>query len=106
MDLKDKIRSELKKQYGEFETILEHQYEDKLTQNLIDGSINKKRAWITYNQVILELKYSLKDTLRVKELQYKLTENTNPNEVIIDVIEGIKTYTPELERLYYKIRNF
>lgn len=106
MDLKDKIRSELKKQYGEFETILEHQYEDKLTQNLIDGSINKKRAWITYNQVILELKYSLKDTLRVKELQYKLTENTNPNEVIIDVIESIKTYTPELERLYYKIRNF
>ena len=106
MDLKDKIRSELKKQYGEFETILEHQYEDKLTQNLIDGSINKKRAWITYNQVILELKYSLKDTLRVKELQYKLTENTNPNEVIMDVIESIKTYTPELERLYYKIRNF
>jgi hypothetical protein len=106
MDLKDKIRSELKKQYGEFETILEHQYEDKLTQNLIDGSINKKKAWITYNQVILELKYSLKDTLRVKELQYKLTENTNPNEVIIDVIESIKTYTPELERLYYKIRNF
>ena len=106
MDLKDKIRSELKKQYGEFETILEHQYEDKLTQNLIDGSITKKRAWITYNQVILELKYSLKDTLRVKELQYKLTENTNPNEVIIDVIEGIKTHTPELERLYYKIRNF
>jgi hypothetical protein len=106
MDLKDKIRSELKKQYGEFETILEHQYEDKLTQNLIDGSINKKRAWITYNQVILELKYSLKDTLRVKELQYKLTENTNPNEVIIDVIESIKTYTPELERLYYKIINF
>jgi hypothetical protein len=104
--LKDKIRSELKKQYGEFETILEHQYEDKLTQNLIDGSINKKKAWITYNQVILELKYSLKDTLRVKELQYKLTENTNPNEVIIDVIESIKTYTPELERLYYKIRNF
>ena len=106
MDLKDKIRSELKKQYGEFETILEHQYEDKLTQNLIDGSINKKKAWITYNQVILELKYSLKDTLRVKELQYKLTENTNPTEVIIDVIESIKTYTPELERLYYKIRNF
>ena len=106
MDLKDKIRSELKKQYGEFETMLEHQYEDKLTQNLIDGSINKKKAWITYNQVILELKYSLKDTLRVKELQYKLTENTNPNEVIIDVIESIKTYTPELERLYYKIRNF
>ena len=106
MDLKDKIRSELKKQYGEFETILEHQYEDKLTQNLIEGSIKRKKAWMTYNQVVLELKHSLKDMLRVKELQYKLTENTNPNEVIIEVIEGIKTTTPELERLYYKIKNF
>lgn len=85
---------------------MEHAYENKLTENLIDGSIEKKKAWITYNQVILELKYSLKDMLKVKELQYKLTESTNPNEVCIQVIEDVKHRSPELERLYYKITNF
>ena len=44
--------------------------------------------------------------LKVKELQYKLTENTNPNEVCIEVLETVKERTPELERLYYKIKNF
>ena len=44
--------------------------------------------------------------LKVKELQYKLTENINPNEVCIEVIEALKDQSPELERLYYKIRNF
>lgn len=106
MDVKHKIRLELRKHYGEFETILEHQYEDKLTQNLIEGSLKKRKAWATYNQVVLELKHSLKDILRVKELQYKLTDDDNPKEVIIEFIEGIEKYTPELERLYYKIRNF
>ena len=106
MDLKYKIRLELKKHYGEFETILEHQYEDKLTQNLIEGPIKARKAWATYNQVVLELKHSLKDMLRVKELQYKLTDDNNPKEVIIEAIEPIKSYTPELERLYYKIQNF
>lgn len=106
MTLKTKIRKVLNEHYGEFNSELEHQYEVKLTENLIIGDINKKKAWLTYNQVILELKHSLKDMLKVKELQYKLTENTDPNEVCIEVMEEVKDLSPELERLYYKIRNF
>lgn len=106
MDLKTKIRYVLKEQYGTFETELEHQYENKVTENLIEGPLSRREKWVTYNQVVLELKHSLKDMLRVKELQYKLTDTGNPNEIIIEAIEGVKTLTPELERLYYKIRNF
>jgi hypothetical protein len=106
MDLKSKIREILKNQYGEFETILEHQYEDKLTETLIDGTMVLREEWVTYNQVVLELKHSIKDMMKVKELQYKLTEDTNPKEIIIEVIEDVKGMSPELERLYNKIKNF
>jgi hypothetical protein len=106
MDLKSKIREILKNQYGEFETILEHQYEDKLTETLIDGTMVLREEWVTYNQVVLELKHSIKDVMKVKELQYKLTEDTNPKEIIIEVIEDVKGMSPELERLYNKIKNF
>jgi hypothetical protein len=106
MDIKTKIRISLREQYGDFNTDLEHEYESKLTEILVIGDINNKRAWLTYNQVILELKHTLKNMLKVKELQYKLTDNVNPNEVCISVIEDVKTQTPELERLYYKIANF
>ncbi len=106
MNLKAKIRCVLREHYGEFNTNLEHEYESKLTANLIEGDIQKKKAWLTYNQVILELKHSLKDMLKVKELQYRLTEDTNPNDVCIEVIEPVIDRSPELERLYYKIRNF
>ena len=92
--------------YGEFNSVLEHQYESLLTKNLIDGDVQSKREWLTYNQVILELKNSLKDMLRVKELQYKLTEDSNPNDVCISVMESVKNRTPELDRLYQKIMNF
>lgn len=106
MNLKTKIRKVLRENYGEFSTLLEHEYENKLIEILIVGDLNNKRAWATYNQVILELKNSLKDMLKVKELQYKLTENLDPNEVCIEILETIQIKTPELERLYNKIRNF
>lgn len=106
MNIKGKIRKALREQYGDFKTHLEHIYEDKITQNLASGNIKDKRAWATYNQVILELKHSIKDNLRVKELQYKLTEDSDPNEVCIEVIQGMEYRSPELERLYYKIKNF
>jgi hypothetical protein len=105
MDIKTKIRKVLREHYGEFNTYLEHEYENKLTEILIIGDMDNKKAWVTYNQVILELKNTLKDMLKVKELQYKLTENLNPNEACIEVIENLKTKTPELERLCYKIKN-
>jgi hypothetical protein len=105
MELKLKIRNVLKEHYGEFNSFLEIEYENKLTENLIVGDYNTKRAWVTYNQVILELKFSLHDILRVKQLQYNLTENTNPNLECMKVIEDVKTLTPELTRLYEKIQN-
>lgn len=106
MDIRAKIRSVLREQYGEFETFLEHEYEDKVVANLATGNPKAKNAWATYNQVMLELKHSIKDNLRVKELQYRLTENTNPNHVCMDVIGDIQNLSPELNRLYHKIKNF
>ena len=106
MDIKGKIREVLRKEYGNFETYLEHVYEDKLTENLAGGNIKNKKEWLTYNQVVLELKNSIKDTIKVKELQYKLTEDSDPNRVCIEVIKTLKHSSPELERLYYKIINF
>lgn len=106
MDIRSKIKQVLRQQYGEFETHLEHIYEDKITEVIASDNIDDKRAWLTYNQVILELKYSIKDQLKVKELQYKLTDGEDPNQVCIEVIKGVKSSSPELERLYYKIRNF
>lgn len=106
MVLKGKIRQVLREHYGEFNTVLEHDYERKVTDYLFEGDNDIKHAWVTYNQVILELKNTLKDMLKVKELQYKLTEDTNPNNVCIEVIEDIKHKTPELTRLYEKIKSF
>ena len=37
---------------------------------------------------------------------FKLTENSDPNEACIEVIETYNYKTPELERLYNKIKNF
>ena len=106
MDIKCKIRQALQEQYGDFKTHLEHIYEDKITETLAGGNKKDKEAWLTYNQVILELKHSIKDNLRVKELQYRLTDNTDPNKVCIEVIQTLDHPSPELERLYYKIKNF
>lgn len=105
MDLKLKIRDVLRDYYGDFNTFLEIEYENKLTENLILGDYETKNAWATYNQVILELKFSLHDTLRVKQLQYNLTEDSNPKLVCMKIIEEVETLTPELTRLYEKIQN-
>jgi hypothetical protein len=94
MELKVKIRQVLNEQYGGFKSDLEHEY------------IKKRKVWATYNQIILELKHSIKDMLKVKEIQYKLTDENSTNDSIIESVEGVKTFTPELERLYYKIKNF
>lgn len=106
MDLRAKIREVLNEQYGGFKTALEHEYEIKLTEKLMDSSLKSKRMWATYNQIVLEFKHTIKDNLRVKELQYKLTDENNNKESILESLENVKTLTPEIERLYYKIKNF
>ncbi len=96
----------MREAYGSFDTYLEHEYENKLTDNLFNGDLKSKQEWVTYNQVILELKHNIKDGIKVKELQYKLTEDSPPNQACIEVIDGIKNLSPELYRLYNKINNF
>lgn len=104
MDIKSKIREVLNNSYGSFDSFLEIEYENKLTENLIVGNLETKKAWATYNQVILELKFSLHDNLKVKQLQYTLTENSDPNLGCLKVIEEVTDLTPELSRLYEKIK--
>lgn len=106
MNINAKIREKLREVYGPFDTYLEHAYEDKITENLFNGDLKTKNEWATYNQVILELKYNIKDALKVKELQYKLTDNIPPNEACIQVLNELKNLSPELYRLYNKINNF
>lgn len=101
-----RIKLALRERYGEFETLLEHEYEETVTKKLMKGGISVKNEWATYNQVILEFKNTIKDMMSVKELQYRLTNNEKPNLVCIDVIDKIGNQTPELSRLYNKIMNF
>ena len=37
--------------------------------------------------------------LKVKELQYKLTESLSPNEDCIQILEDVKDVSPELQRM-------
>lgn len=106
MDTKRKIKTVLKEHYGSFNSYLEKEYADAVTTQLLSKSSRNKESWATYNQVILELKNNLKDLLKVKELQYRLTDQEDPQNACMDVLETVQAKTPELERLYYKIRNF
>ena len=106
MDLKSKIKKTLREYYGEFESNLEIEYEDTVTNKLINGSSTDKDRWATYNQLMIELKHNLKNNEKVKELQYKLTDDSNPTEVCIELISELSVKNDELERLYYKMKNF
>ena len=106
MKLKNKIRKRLQEHYGVFDSYLELKYEIVITEQLLNGDSVKKHEWATYNQVILELKDNIQDMLKVKELQYKLTESLSPKEDCIQILEDVKDVSPELQRLYYKIKNF
>jgi two-component sensor histidine kinase len=106
MRLKDKIRNTLRESYGDFTTNLENEYLNEVTEALIVGSVHDKEVWATYNQVIVELKHNIKDSLRVRELLYRLTNREDPNNACIEVIKEINGRTDELDRLYNKINNF
>lgn len=100
------IQSALRERYGNFETLLEHEYEKVITEVFMNGEVSAKDEWATYNQVMLELKNNVRDVVLLKELQYRLTDNENPNLVCIDVIEKTETHSNELIRLYKKIISF
>jgi hypothetical protein len=106
INIRDNIRLKLNEIYGGFETKLESDYSEFLIDKINVENTDEKHKWLTYNQVILEIKHGLKNMLLVKELQYRLTDNSNPNEVCLKLIEKINNKTPEIERLYYKILNF
>ena len=106
MNTKSKIRDVLRENYGSFNSYLENKYEERITQKLLREGLKGKHIWATYNQVILELKNNIQDSLKVQELQYRLTDIENPKEACIDVLEQVQLKTPELERLYIKIKNF
>jgi hypothetical protein len=102
--MKRKIKKILREHYGKFQTRLELEYETKIVENLENNQ--NRQEWATYNQLLLELKHNIKDSLKVKELQYRITDVENPNDVCMDIIQKLKTTSPELERLADKIRNF
>ena len=104
--MKAKIKRILREHYGPFDTNLEKEYEDKITSVLLESDYDIRLEWATYNQVILELKHNLNYKLRTKELLYYLTDTSNPSRVCIDIIEQMDNLTPEMKRLYDKIKLF
>jgi hypothetical protein len=106
MDLNSRIRSTLKENYGDFVSDLEIEYENKVTEKLLNGDLKDREIWLTYNQVVLELKHNLRDTISTKELLYKLTDDdVEYSEVCVEKISSLIVKSEELERLYYKLKN-
>lgn len=104
--MKDTIKKVLREYYGEFNSKLERDYEDKLISELLSAELEEKHKWATYNQVILELKTNLINSIKLSELQYRLTDDEDPNKCCLEVLESIKEVTPEMARLYSKIKLF
>jgi hypothetical protein len=103
--MKSRIRKILRNEYGSLDTYLEEVYETKIVDILSQNNKKLASEWLTYNQVILELRHNLKDTLHVMELQYRLTDAENPTRACLDVLSNMNQLSPELERLYGKILN-
>jgi hypothetical protein len=108
MVLRDTIHSVLHEAYGGFITRLETMYEERIINELSSDNMENNRKWITYNQVILELKHKNNNSLMVKKLLYELSEidKINPNKICIDVLKEVKINSPELKRLHDKILKF
>ena len=105
-ELRSKIKKVLREHFISNDSLVEQQYVDKITKVLLESTDYERRKWVTYNQVILEVRDSIKDMLKVQELQYKLTESHNPKNDCINLIYNYKDFTPEMKRLYDKISLF
>lgn len=106
MDIKSKINEQLILVYGPFETYLDNVYFEVLTEKLLLGDYTSRHEWLTYNQVVLELKYNVKDPITAKKIQYNLTDNQPPKFILINLLKKLKHRSAELNRLYFKILNF
>jgi len=106
LELKQKIKDKLREVYGTFNTYLEIEYENLIIEKFLSDNWNHKRKWATYNQLVLELKNNINNIIKVRELQYTLTEDVLSKSNCLNVIEDIKNDSPELRRLYEKISNF
>ena len=104
--IRNKIRSTLKEHYGEFNTKLEKEYEDVITNKLFFSDIINKRKWVTYNQLVIYLNRKPELLFYLKELLYRITDNENPKKVCIDILMKLKDSDEELDRLYHKIKGF
>jgi len=104
--MKVKIKKILREHYGSYESVLECQYVDKITKILMESDDEIKGEWATYNQLMLEFKFGTKNGTKVKELLYRLTEDTNPSKECIELLKECDELSPEMRRLYNKIRNF
>ncbi len=102
----EKIREILRKVYGEFNSYLEKKYEEKLVNILVNGTAYDKYKWITYNQILIELRLTKKDENITNELLYKLTEDGDPTNSCITFLDELGERNKELDRLYDKLINF
>lgn len=102
----EKIKEILKKVYGEFNSYLEKKYEEKIIDILVNGTAYDKYKWITYNQILIELRNSKNTKDRIDELLYKLTETNDPKNATISFLDTIDNKNNELTRLYDKLINF
>jgi hypothetical protein len=106
VSLEDRIKKVLREHYGDFTTVLELEYENKLITELLEENDHNRNKWATYNQVMLEFKENIKDITYLKELQFRLIDQEDPQSVCVELLENLEYKTPELDRLYHKIRNF
>ncbi len=96
----------LRASYGNFDTKLECQYSETIVDEIANNKVSTVREWLTYHQVIIELKKT-SDTLKeAKELQYRISDGEYPKTVCLDVLSSLKSTNAELVRLYEKIQNF
>lgn len=105
-NIKSIIKKSLKIDGKERLSQLEKDYENKLVKELSSKSIQQKRKWMTYNQLVIELKDNFHGRY-YKKLQYRLTdEASNPRRSCIQTICELDHGTEEIERLYLKIKGF
>ena len=102
----EKIKEILRKVYGEFNSYLEKKYEEKLVDILVNGTAYDKYKWITYNQILIELRLTKKDENITNELLYKLTEDGDPTKTCVAFLDRLDKKNKELDRLYNKLINF